>query len=93
MFSALSLSLCSLLSLDHKPHLEEEARRIRGVGGLVKADNDYAKQYRVCKLFSGGGFGGLAVSRALGDFSWHPQIVDEPTITVTSLPIKVRPPY
>jgi hypothetical protein len=41
------------VSLDHKPFLEEETRRVRAVGGLVKVDSDYAKQYRVCKLFAG----------------------------------------
>jgi hypothetical protein len=41
------------VSLDHKPYLEEESRRVRAVGGLVKVDSDYAKQYRVCKLFAG----------------------------------------
>lgn len=38
---------------DHKPYLDEETRRVRSVGGLVKVDSDYAKQYRVCKLFAG----------------------------------------
>ncbi|ELR17200.1 protein phosphatase 2C domain containing protein [Acanthamoeba castellanii str. Neff] len=76
------------VSLDHKPYLEEESRRVRAVGGLVKVDSDYAKQYRVCKLFAGGGFGGLAVSRALGDFSWSPQVVEEPTIMTIPLPSK-----
>jgi serine/threonine protein phosphatase PrpC len=72
---------------DHKPNLEVEARRIRALGGMVRPDTEAAKQYRVCKLFSNGGFGGLAISRALGDFSWAPQITDEPTITTYKLPL------
>jgi len=76
------------VSLDHKPFVEDETRRVRSVGGLVKVDSDYQRQYRVCKIFSGGGFGGLAVSRALGDFSWSPQVIEEPTIMSVPIPAK-----
>ncbi|KAL6079478.1 Protein phosphatase 1K, mitochondrial, variant 2 [Balamuthia mandrillaris] len=76
------------LSTDHRPEDDEEARRIRGVGGQVRADQIVSRQYRICQTFASGGYGGLAVSRAMGDFSWRPYISDEPTITITELPIR-----
>lgn len=58
----------------------------RAMGGMVKVDQVHGRQYRVVKMFAGGGVGGLAVSRALGDFNWAPLISDEPCMSVISLP-------
>jgi len=53
------------VTTDHKPELEAERERIEKVGGFVK---------------NGAITGSLAVSRALGDFSYKPFITCDPDV-------------
>lgn len=62
------------LSKDHKPNREDEMRRILRGGGFVTY---LCGAWRVQNS--------LAVSRALGDKSFHPHVIAEPEITVTPL--------
>lgn len=76
------------LTVDHKPHLPEEADRIQSSFGpssplflshtfLFIEKGGYVRNKRVN--------GVLAVSRALGDGSLHPCVSPEPYITITAL--------
>ena len=76
-------------NIDHKPQVPAEAARIRALGGVVRPDQMSGRLYRVCKVFGGGGYGALAVSRSLGDFGWSPFISDEPYVHTVTLPERV----
>jgi serine/threonine protein phosphatase PrpC len=87
--SSSSLVACApviRLSRDHKPNSEHEVERIRSLGGLVMPDkNGSGTQYRVTQMFKMSGFGGVAVSRALGDFHLRPLLEPEPWVSYTDL--------
>jgi len=61
-------------SIDHRPDLAEEEKRIRELGGTITTSIDKFGKVtsRLC--------GRLAVSRSLGDFTFEPYISAEPYI-------------
>jgi serine/threonine protein phosphatase PrpC len=66
-------------TLDHKPNLPEEKKRIEGAGGRVVFDGYY--NYRV--FAKSGTYPGLNMSRALGDTRAHDDagLTAEPDVT------------
>eukprot|EP00928_Gymnodinium_smaydae_P074130 TRINITY_DN57197_c0_g1_i1.p1 TRINITY_DN57197_c0_g1~~TRINITY_DN57197_c0_g1_i1.p1 ORF type:complete len:553 (-),score=62.93 TRINITY_DN57197_c0_g1_i1:278-1936(-) len=82
------------LSRDHKPSRTDERKRIAQAGGRVE-QGIFAVQAAngSVRLFRGGnerviasdGSGGLAISRSLGDFVFHPYISGQPEITERKL--------
>lgn len=66
-------------TLDHKPNLPEEKKRIEGAGGRVVFDGYY--NYRV--FAKAGSYPGLNMSRALGDTRAHDEagLTAEPDVT------------
>lgn len=63
------------LTDDHKPNRPDEQKRIEDLGGSIF----HHGVWRVRSFF---GFGGLAVSRALGDCAYSPYVTAEPEIMV-----------
>lgn len=61
-------------SIDHKPGLEKEEKRIKELGGKITFDVD--KFGNIVSRVNGQ----LSVSRALGDFNIHPFVTAEPDI-------------
>jgi len=56
------------LSIDHKPNVESEKKRIESMGGIIEYDNpDWRIQ-------------GLSVSRAFGDMDAKPYVISKPDI-------------
>ena len=70
-----------------KPHLEEERRRIEGVGGKVTVHNeDPVESYAWVDSEAEGRTAALAMSRSLGDWEWGGVgVTPEPIIDVLDL--------
>jgi len=85
------------LSSDHKPSRPDEKRRVTDLGGIVQQSAVPVQQngggVRLVRMgpervMCKSGFGGLAVSRALGDLSLRPYVSSQPEILERKLTSK-----
>ena len=102
--SSATSMLVRALSADHKPIEAAEKARIEAAGGCVVVDPRFPAVSRIGLPDGGGGLrGGLAVSRALGDFAFYKevqglpvppalqQVVATPALTVAYLRTAAEP--
>eukprot|EP00929_Paragymnodinium_shiwhaense_P084180 TRINITY_DN4499_c0_g2_i1.p1 TRINITY_DN4499_c0_g2~~TRINITY_DN4499_c0_g2_i1.p1 ORF type:complete len:476 (+),score=64.79 TRINITY_DN4499_c0_g2_i1:74-1501(+) len=82
------------LSSDHKPSRPDEKRRIHAEGGVVQQSavpvQTHGGGLRLVRMgpervMDKSGFGGLAVSRSLGDLSLRPYVSSKPEVTERTL--------